>query len=210
MFYSLLDGGLKPRQRVSGNKMSRELPLFKRNPIETWEDLKSPLNLDYIETEINASYMAPIRRLVGALIRVIRNLKDSIVEKIIKKPWGHENIRVKNDLYVVKQLFIRAGERLSLQYHKNKNETLMLVDGKATISRQPLVCHQHNPNLLPERMTPFQPYQVKPKTVHRIEAEEDTHIVEVSTPQLDDVVRLDDDYGRCEPDFELTLPEKKD
>lgn len=141
--------------------------------------------------------MAPIRRLVGVLIKVIRNLKDSIGEKIVKKPWGHENIRVKNDLYVVKQLFIRAGERLSLQYHKDKNETLMLVDGKATISRQPLVCHQHNPNLLSERMTPFQPYQVKPNTVHRIEAEEDTHIVEVSTPQLDDVVRLEDDYGRC-------------
>lgn len=190
--------------------MSRELPIFKRNPVETWEDLKNPLNLAYIETEINAFYVAPIRRLVGVLIKAIRDLKDSIVEEVIKKPWGHENIRVKNDLYVVKQLFIRGGERLSLQYHKDKDETVMLVDGKASISKQPLVCYQQKPNLVPERMDPFRPYRINPNTVHRIEAEEDTHIVEVSTPQLNDVVRLEDDYGRDGPDFELTLPEKKD
>jgi len=118
------------------------------------------------------------------------------MDLVIKKPWGHENIKEKNDLYVVKQLFIRANERLSLQYHEEKDETIMLVHGKATIEKQPLICYQHEPNLIPEKMVPFRPYHITPGLVHRIAVEEDTHIVEVSSPQLDDVVRLQDDYAR--------------
>jgi mannose-6-phosphate isomerase-like protein (cupin superfamily) len=110
-----------------------------------------------------------------------------LLHGIINKPWGHERIIENNDLYVVKEIFVRAGRRLSLQYHKKKIETLFLVAGDGYFSNGK---NFHRPIL-------FKPIFVASKATHRIGAgKHDALWVEVSTTELDDVVRLEDDYGR--------------
>jgi len=112
---------------------------------------------------------------------------------IIKKPWGHERIMENNDFYVVKEIFVKAGHRLSLQYHVEKIETLFLVAGDGYIE------HKKRDT----RLGFFRPQNMVPKfigreMVHRIGAgANDALFVEVSTTELDDVVRLEDDYGRA-------------
>lgn len=109
----------------------------------------------------------------------------------VDKPWGHEVIWAHADRYVGKILFIKAGERLSLQYHEKKDETVYVLSGKMIFEvgerdspRQELV------------MSAGESYRITPFTVHRMIAVEDTHVLEASTPELDDVVRLEDKYGR--------------
>jgi mannose-6-phosphate isomerase-like protein (cupin superfamily) len=117
---------------------------------------------------------------------------------IIEKPWGYEVIWAKDDVagYVGKELFIGAGKRLSQQYHKFKVETLRVVQGRVkvyffgdmcNITREPSATH-----FLISRMSLHIPNGV----VHRIEALVDSSIIEVSSREIDDVVRLEDDYGR--------------
>ena len=107
---------------------------------------------------------------------------------VTEKPWGRELLLRSTDTYVVKVLCVRAGCRLSLQYHTLKRETLLLGSGNALLE-----IHlggeviQHS---LDEAV------DVAPGTAHRLVALEDSEIVEVSTTELDDVVRLEDDYGR--------------
>lgn len=109
--------------------------------------------------------------------------------KVVKKPWGHEEIIVKNDKYVVKHLYVKAGCRLSEQYHNQKIETMMLVSGEAWVE----VNHRGF------YLAPMVPVFIDRKIVHRLGAgKEDALILEVSTPELDDVVRLNDDYDRVE------------
>ncbi|MXW29399.1 MAG: cupin domain-containing protein [Chloroflexi bacterium] len=111
---------------------------------------------------------------------------------VIPKPWGSEHIVDLNEAYCIKYLRIRRGQRLSKQYHEQKRETMLLVRGHALL------------NLTDERgprdivMEFGEPYMVEPGTVHRIEgmSTEPAVILEVSTPELEDVVRLQDDYGR--------------
>lgn len=102
------------------------------------------------------------------------------------KPWGYEFLFAHTDKYAGKILFVRAGERLSLQYHEKKDETLYIYSGEV------LVIIDKNPIIL----TLGQIIHIPPLTKHRIHALKDTTIFEVSTPELDDVVRFDDDYGR--------------
>jgi mannose-6-phosphate isomerase-like protein (cupin superfamily) len=106
--------------------------------------------------------------------------------KEVTKPWGYELWFAHTDRYVGKLLFVKAGERLSLQYHKQKDETLLVIRGliRLTIGDDIRIL----PNTESIRITPEIP--------HRIEAITDALIVEVSTPEVDDVVRLEDDYGR--------------
>ena len=105
------------------------------------------------------------------------------------KPWGSELLlRLTRD-YAVKVLRIRAGCRLSLQYHQFKHETLQIGSGHAVLE---LLHDGHT-----ERHTMEQPVDVPPGTIHRVVAIEDCEIVEVSSTELDDVVRLEDDYGRA-------------
>ncbi len=113
----------------------------------------------------------------------------------VDKPWGHELIWAHTDRYVGKILFVRAGCRLSLQYHRQKDETFLVLEGEAEFSLDkgdgPVV------TLLKEGDV----VRVQPGQVHRTLAVTDVRLVEVSTPELDDVVRLGDDYGRArEPD----------
>ncbi len=113
--------------------------------------------------------------------------------KKISKPWGHELIWAETGDYVGKILYIKKGHRLSRQYHEKKEETIMVKSGN-------LIVEVGNPNDKSfERLNlgVDEVFHVYPKTIHRFCAgESDVSIVEVSTPFLDDVVRLDDDYKR--------------
>ncbi|MCX5741241.1 MAG: cupin domain-containing protein [Proteobacteria bacterium] len=109
----------------------------------------------------------------------------------VDKPWGHELIWAKTDRYVGKILHIRAGEALSLQYHRQKDETIMLLSGRMRF----VYFFEGEPERERE-LTPREPVHITPGMRHRMIALEDTDVLEVSTTELDDVVRLDDRYGR--------------
>jgi mannose-6-phosphate isomerase-like protein (cupin superfamily) len=110
---------------------------------------------------------------------------------IVDKPWGHEQIWAKTERYVGKILHIRAGEALSLQYHHVKDETIMLLRG-----RMQLVYFADGEEPHARDLVPNEPFHITPGLRHRMIAIEDTDVLEVSTPELDDVVRLEDRYGR--------------
>jgi mannose-6-phosphate isomerase len=108
----------------------------------------------------------------------------------VDKPWGHEIIWAETDRYVGKLLHIRAGERLSRQYHRVKDETLLLQVGEMDLEIGPAA------SLERRRMQRGDSFHVVPGTIHRMIAVTDVDVIEVSTPELDDVVRLEDVYGR--------------
>lgn len=110
----------------------------------------------------------------------------------VDKPWGHELIWAQSDAYVGKLLFVKAGESLSLQFHTEKDESWLVHSGRAKLE----LGSMGEPMLKEEVIAPGAAFRFRPGTVHRITALEDTTIFEVSTTQLDDVVRLDDRYGR--------------
>ena len=109
----------------------------------------------------------------------------------VPKPWGHETIWARGPGYVGKILFVRRGHALSLQYHREKEETIRVLSGRLDfeygVEGEPLTC---------VRLAPGDGWHIPPGLRHRMTAVEDTEVLEVSTPQLDDVVRLDDRYGR--------------
>ena len=110
----------------------------------------------------------------------------------VEKPWGYELHWAHTDRYVDKVLPINAGHALSLQYHKLKDETVYLHSGKL------LYEIEQNGQLMKLEMQPGDSMRVTPTTVHRMTAIEDCDVLEVSTPEIDDVVRLDDRYGRVD------------
>ncbi|MCI0656945.1 MAG: cupin [Acidobacteria bacterium] len=108
----------------------------------------------------------------------------------VAKPWGEEIIFAETDRYAGKILVVRKGEILSLQYHQKKEETLYLYRGRVRLWIE-------EDSVLQERvMLPGDSRHIHPLTRHRMEALEDSEIFEVSSPELDDVVRLEDRYGR--------------
>jgi mannose-6-phosphate isomerase len=111
--------------------------------------------------------------------------------RTVSKPWGHEEIWAETSRYAGKFLIIRAGERLSRQYHERKEETICVLEG---------VLHLEvgkAPNIEVRLLQPGEVFHVTPGTVHRFCADDvDVRLVEVSTPELDDVVRLEDQYAR--------------
>ena len=111
----------------------------------------------------------------------------------VEKPWGYELIWALTDRYCGKLLFIRAGEQLSLQFHRVKDEAWLVYEGRAEVELAPA----GEAISVTEVVAPGAAFHFQPGTVHRVRALEDTTIVEVSTPELDDVVRLDDRYGRA-------------
>ena len=110
----------------------------------------------------------------------------------VDKPWGHELIWAKTDRYVGKILHVARGEALSLQYHRVKDETIMVVAGR-------MLFEHYGEGEAPRQteLQPRQPFHITPGLRHRMTALEDCDLVEVSTPELDDVVRLEDRYGRA-------------
>ena len=113
----------------------------------------------------------------------------------VEKPWGYELIWALTDDYCGKILFVKAGESLSLQFHREKDESWFVQSGRAELELGSP--GDKTPNS--EVVGPGAAFRIRPGTVHRIRALEDTTILEVSTPQLEDVVRLEDKYGRTEP-----------
>lgn len=115
------------------------------------------------------------------------------MKKIVDKPWGHEEIWAHTDKYVGKILTIKPGHRLSLQYHEAKEETIYVLQGTLTIWKSAgdkdfILCG------------PGSTYHVEPGKIHRFGAHEteleDVKLIEVSTPEISDVVRIEDDYRR--------------
>jgi mannose-6-phosphate isomerase-like protein (cupin superfamily) len=112
----------------------------------------------------------------------------------VEKPWGHELIWSVTDAYCGKVLFVRAGHSLSLQFHREKDEAWFVQDGRAKIE-----LGEVGDSVLKEEVVGAgAAFHYPPGTVHRVTALEDTTILEVSTPHLEDVVRLDDAYGRTD------------
>ena len=110
----------------------------------------------------------------------------------IEKPWGYEEIWAETDKYLGKILTILPGHRLSLQYHEKKEETVYVMSGKLIV----WLSEDENNKLILNKGTT---YHVKPGQVHRFGAPKGsvlTKLIEVSTPELDDVVRIKDDYQR--------------
>jgi mannose-6-phosphate isomerase len=109
----------------------------------------------------------------------------------VEKPWGWELVWAEADDYVGKLLFVRAGESLSLQYHDVKDESWLVQEGRAKLE-----LGEVGGGLQTFDIAPGDTYRFRPRTVHRVTAVEDTLVVEVSTNDLTDVVRLEDKYGR--------------
>jgi mannose-6-phosphate isomerase len=112
----------------------------------------------------------------------------------VEKPWGYELIFAVTERYAGKLLFVRAGESLSLQFHNVKDEAWYVLEGRAQVE----LGAPGERMLVSEVVGRGAAFRLPPGTVHRVGAIEDTTIVEVSTPELDDVVRLEDRYGREE------------
>jgi mannose-6-phosphate isomerase-like protein (cupin superfamily) len=109
----------------------------------------------------------------------------------VEKPWGHEIWWAQTDRYAGKLLIVKAGERLSVQMHREKDETSYLLSGRLLLVQGPSA-----EELSEREIGPGTSWRNEPGVVHTIEALEDATVLEVSTPQLDDVVRLSDRYGR--------------
>ncbi len=110
----------------------------------------------------------------------------------VEKPWGWELIWADADAYVAKILFVRAGESLSLQFHREKDESWYVQTGRARLELGEI----GQEALDEEVVIAGSCFRFRPGTVHRLTAVEDTTILEASTPQVDDIVRLEDRYGR--------------
>ena len=109
----------------------------------------------------------------------------------VDKPWGHELIFAENERYAGKILHLEGGHSLSLQYHERKDETLYVLEGEVVLTVE--IEGQMRDIRLREGST----FRVRPGVRHRLRAERLCRIVEVSSPELDDVVRLEDAYGRA-------------
>ena len=108
----------------------------------------------------------------------------------VPKPWGHETIWARTERYVGKILHIKAGQALSVQYHNRKDETVHLLTGELVYRVQ------LGDTLEDMHLKAGESFRITPGTIHQMEAVTDCDVLEVSTPELDDVVRLSDRYGR--------------
>lgn len=112
--------------------------------------------------------------------------------KKVDKPWGHELIWAHTDQYVGKILHVNAGEALSLQYHERKDETIHVLRGRMVFR-----VGKTDDDLREVELSEGMSFRIVPGTRHRMEAITDCDLLEASTPYLDDVVRLEDRYGRA-------------
>ena len=123
-------------------------------------------------------------------------MSDKLPQKT-EKPWGYELLFAHTPKYAGKVIFVKKGHRLSLQYHKKKDETMYIYEGKVLLEIE------RDGRMVPSEESKGACFRVMPRTKHRLNAIEDTLIFEVSTPELEDVVRLADDYGRAPKDGQL-------
>lgn len=118
-------------------------------------------------------------------------MEDKLPQKT-EKPWGFELLWAYTPKYVGKLIFVKKGHRLSLQYHKKKDESMYIYQGEVRIEIE-----GGDGQLRASVAQPGYCLRIPPLTKHRLEAIEDTTLFEVSTPELEDVERLEDDYGRA-------------
>lgn len=113
----------------------------------------------------------------------------------IDKPWGYERIWAQTDKYVAKYIFIKAGHRMSRQYHEKKDETVYVLSGPLILELGP---DQEDDEIVSLGLMEGESYHVIPGAIHRFCASEEysVELIEVSTPELADVIRLEDDYNR--------------
>ncbi len=116
----------------------------------------------------------------------------SDVERV-EKPWGYEIVFARTERYCGKVLVVRQGEQLSLQFHREKDEVMYVQEGRIELE-----IGDPGGHLETEVVGPGHAFRFAPGTVHRWRALEDSIVLEASTPELDDVVRLEDQYGRAE------------
>jgi mannose-6-phosphate isomerase len=116
---------------------------------------------------------------------------DETTSRRVDKPWGHELIWAHTTAYVGKVLVIEAGKRLSLQKHAIKDESILVSSGRLR-----LWLEDDDGVVRTEELGPGESRHVPTGRIHRYEAIERTELLEVSTPELDDVIRLEDDFGR--------------
>jgi mannose-6-phosphate isomerase len=111
----------------------------------------------------------------------------------VEKPWGHEIVFAHTESFCGKVLYVREGEQLSLQFHREKDEVIYVHEGRIELEIG-------EPGRAPdiEVVGAGRAFHLRPGIVHRWRALEDSVILETSTPQLDDVVRLEDRYGRAD------------
>ncbi len=112
--------------------------------------------------------------------------------QVIEKPWGREEVVEINDKYMVKRLTMWAGHRCSLQYHNYKKETIYVLSGILKI-----IQGEAQDKLVEKLYYPGDTITIPPRLIHRMEGVEDSIYLEASTPEMDDVVRLVDDYQRA-------------
>jgi mannose-6-phosphate isomerase len=113
------------------------------------------------------------------------------LSELVKKPWGWENRFAITDKYLGKVIHIDAGEMLSLQYHRQKDETVFVVSGVMELELE-----DDHGRMQTHRLTPGESRRILPGRKHRMIGAEACEFFEVSTPEIDDVVRLEDKYGR--------------
>ncbi|HET7378421.1 MAG TPA: cupin domain-containing protein [Gaiellales bacterium] len=108
----------------------------------------------------------------------------------VEKPWGYELIWARTDRYVGKILHIEAGHVLSLQYHERKDESIYILSGEIVLRLE------QGETLIERRMAQGEAFHIAPPLVHQFEAVVTSDVLEASTPEIDDVIRLKDRYGR--------------
>ena len=108
----------------------------------------------------------------------------------VEKPWGYELIWARTDRYVGKILHIEAGHVLSLQYHERKDESIYVLSGEIVLRLE------QGETLIERRIAQGEAFHIPPQLVHQFEAVVTSDLIEASTPELDDVIRLKDRYGR--------------
>lgn len=114
-----------------------------------------------------------------------------MASKVVTKPWGQEEWVAHNDRYVLKIITLKKGFRTSLQFHRLKHETNYVDRGRIVAWLQ-----NESGEMVQTEMDPGSSFEVVPGRVHRVEALEDARLIEASTPHVDDVVRVEDDFGR--------------
>ena len=114
-----------------------------------------------------------------------------MTDRRVEKPWGHELIWAHTERYVGKVLVIETGKRLSLQRHEIKDESILVRDGRLR-----LYLEDDDGVVREHELGPGESRRIPTGRVHRFEAIERCELVEVSTPELDDVIRIEDDFGR--------------
>ncbi len=133
------------------------------------------------------SFVRDVSANLGGLDRFANDVRR------VEKPWGYEIVYGLTDRYCGKLLFVRKEEQLSLQFHREKDEVIYVQEGRIELE---IADPGRPPDV--EVVGPGQAFRIRPGFVHRWRALEDSIVLEVSSPEIDDVVRLADRYGRVD------------